>query len=68
MAKSCRGLVDVPGKDLAWASQTSSTRILLGTLSSGLHKDLHATTLEPLGLGLNVVDGVRALNLKGGAL
>ena len=66
-AESGHGLADVPGKDLAGTSQTSSRRILLGTLSSGLHKDLYATTCVPLGFGLNVVDGVRALNHKGGA-
>ena len=34
----------------------------------GLHKDLHATTQAPLILGLDAVDGVRVLRLKGGGL
>ena len=59
------------------ASQTSPARILLGTLPSGLHEDLHATSLHkdlhatmhaPPSLGLDVVDGVRTLRLKGGGL
>lgn len=77
MCESCRGLANVPGRDLAGASQTSLARTLLGTLPSGLHEDLHATSLHkdlhatthaPLGLGIDIVDGVRALNLKGGGL
>jgi hypothetical protein len=76
-AESCRGYVNVPGKDLARVSQTSPARVSPGTWSSNLHKDLHATSLHkdlhatthaPLGLGLDIVDGVRALNLKGGVL
>ena len=33
-----------------------------------LHKDLHATMHAPPSLGLGVVDGARALSLKGGGL
>ena len=43
-------------------------RDLVGVSSSGFYKGLQATTCMPLGLGLNVVDGVRALNLKGDGL
>jgi hypothetical protein len=73
----CRGLAIVPGKSLAGASQSSPARTLLGNPLSGLHEDLHATSLHkdlhatthvPLSLGLDVVDGVRAFNLKGGVL
>ena len=68
MREPHRGPMNIPSKNLAGASQTSLTRILLGTLPSGLQKDLHTTMQTPLGLGLDIVDGVRALNLKGGGL
>ena len=68
MAESCRGLATIPGESLVGASQSSPARTLLGTLSFSLHKDLHATMQTPLDLGLDIVDGVRALNLKGGGL
>lgn len=69
------GFTVVPGKSLARASRLSPARALPGTSSSGLHEDLHATSLHkdmhatmhvPLSLSLDVVDGVRALHLKGG--
>ena len=66
----------VPGKDLAGGLHgrprqgscrgSSSSGSYVDSQAFGLHKDLHATTQAPLSLGLNVVDGVRTLRLKGG--
>ena len=55
-AGNCAGVVMV-WRSLATVLLMSRARILLG-LADILDK----------GLGLNIVDGVRALNLKGGAL
>ena len=47
---------------------SSSSGSYLDSQAFGLHKDLHATTQAPLSLGLDAVDGVSTLSLKGGSL
>ena len=65
LARLDRGLTVVPGKGLVGVFVFWSH---VDPQAIGLYKDLHATMHASLSLGLDAVDGVKALSLKGDGL